>query len=376
MPGYNHVALPTISAEASMHCAYCTAPSKTFNLAGMHLSNIFIENPEVRGKLMMGKVMTMSMAQVAVSYEACRLAYDKAGPWLDALIDVVDGNAKYVEAFLAEHIPEAKVYPLEGTYLLWVDFRGLGMTHKELEKMNLAADLYLDEGPMFGRSGRGFERFNLAMPRSAVEAAMKRLLAGWNAVKADWEANGKPEHITLEAGMQMPDFTYNTPFARDLSFKTETAGKPTVLLFHRYYSCGLCSMALHQLKASYDVLTNAGVQAKVVMQSTPESIYEDLKGENPFPFDIICDPDRKLYERLNVFSADFIFDLAGDNFQAMIPMLGQAMSGGGGNQQPTEGEKNQLPAWFAIDAEGKILYAHYGNSLFDVPEAEEMVSKF
>lgn len=375
MPGYNHVALPTVSPEASAHCAYCTAPSKTFNLAGMHLSNIFIENPEIRGKLMLGKVMTMNMSQVAISYEACRLAYDKAGPWLDALIDVVDGNAKYVEAFLAEHIPEAKVYPLEGTYLLWVDFRGLGMTHKELEKMNLAADLYLDEGSMFGRCGRGFERFNLAMPRSAVEAAMKRLLAAWNAVKADWEANGKPEHITLEAGMEMPDFTYDTPFAKGLSFKAETAGKPTVLLFHRYYTCGMCSMALHQLKASYDVLTNAGVQAKVVMQSTPESIYEDVNGQNPFPFDIICDPDRKLYEKFNVFTADTIFDLPGDNFQAMIPMMGQVMSGGG-DQQPTEGEQNQLPAWFTVNAEGKILYAHYGNGLFDVPEAEEMVSKF
>ncbi len=373
MPGCTHVALPTISAEASKHCAYLTAPSKTFNLAGMQLSNIFIEDAAIRGKMMIGKLMGMSLSQVAISYEACRLAYDKAEPWLDALIDVVDGNAKYVERFLQENIPEAKVYPLEGTYLLWVDFRGLGMTHKELEKMNLKADLYLDEGGMFGRAGRGFERFNLAMPRSALEKAMERLLKGWNEVKADWAANGKPEHITLEAGMEMPDFTYDTPFAKGLSFKAETAGKPTVLLFHRYYSCGLCSMALHQLAGEYETVTAAGAQVKVVMQSTPESIYEAMGGQNTLPFDIICDPDRVLYERFNVFTADTMFDLPGDNIQAILPMIGSMFSGGEQNSAPTEGAQDQLPSWFAIGADGKLCHVHYGESLFDVPSAKEMV---
>lgn len=375
MPGCKHTALPTVSAKASLHCAYCTAPSKTFNLAGMQLSNIFIADPQIRGKMMIGKLMGMSLSQVAISYEACRVAYDKAGPWLDALIDVIDGNAKYVEAFLAEHIPEARVYPLEGTYLLWVDFRGLGLTHKELEKMNLSADLYLDEGPMFGKAGRGFERFNLALPRSALEKAMERLLKAWTAIKADWAEHGKPEHITLEAGMEMPDFTYDTPFASNLSFKNETAGKPTVLLFHRYYTCVLCAAALQELTAAYETITAAGAQVKVVMQSTPESVNASMGGENAFPFDIICDPNRELYERFNVFTADTMFDLPGDNIQAILPMIGSMFSGDGASQ-PTEGAQDQVPSWFAIDGEGKILHAHYGSSLFDVPSAEEMVSRF
>lgn len=375
MPGYTHTALPTVCPEAANQIAYCTAPSKTFNLAGMQLSNIFIANPEVRGKMMLGKLMTMSMSQVAISYEACRVAYDKAGPWLDALIDVIDGNAKYMEAFLAEHIPEARVYPLEGTYLLWVDFRELGLTHKELEKMNLGADLYLDEGSMFGRAGRGFERFNLALPRSALEKAMERLLSAWNGIQADWAKNGKPEHITLEAGMEMPEFTYDTPFASNLSFKGETAGKPTVLLFHRYFSCMLCAAALQGLAASYEKIAAAGLQVKVVMQSSPESVNAAMGGVNAFPFDIICDPDRVLYERFNVFTADTIFDLPGDNIQAVLPMVG-SMFGSDGAPAPTEGAQDQLPAWFAIDTDGKIVHAHYGENLFDVPSAEAMLSIF
>ncbi len=371
MPGYQHIALPTVSPEAGMHCAYCTAPSKTFNLAGMQLSNIFVENPEIRGKLTITKLLGMSLHQVAISYEACRLAYEKAGPWLDALIDVVNGNANYIKDFLAAHIPQARVYPLEGTYLLWVDFRGLGLTHKELEKMNLGADLYLDEGGMFGKAGRGFERFNLAMPKSAVVAAMDRLLKAWQAV----QATQRPEHITLEAGMALPDFTYDTPFAKGLSFRKETAGKNTVLLFHRYYSCMLCAGALQQLAASYEMLSARGVQVKVVMQSQPETVHAAMGGENPFPFDIICDPERKLYDRFNVFTADTMFDLLPENILELLPMADKLMSGGMGGAE-AEGAQDQLPAWFAVDGDGKILHAHYGTSLFDVPGAEEMLSKF
>ena len=135
----------------------------------------FIPNKEIREKLQAEKMRTMSMSQVCLSYEACRLAYEHCEPWLEELLQVIEGNARYVQEFLAAHIPGARVYPLEGTYLLWVDLRCLGLSHEELEKMNLAADLYLDEGYIFGDQGKGFERINLALPRSALEKAMERL---------------------------------------------------------------------------------------------------------------------------------------------------------------------------------------------------------
>ncbi len=372
MPGYRHTALPTVSPEASRICAYCTAPSKTFNLAGMQLSNIFIEDPAVRGKLALAKLMGMFLSQVAISYEACRLAYDKGEPWLEELVRVVDGNAKYVEAFLAEHFPQVRCYPLEGTYLLWADFRGLGLHHKDLERLMLSAKLFLDEGPMFGRDGRGFERFNLALPRSAVESAMARLLKTWQALQADWAANGRPERLTLEAGMEMPDFTYDTPFASGLHFASECGGKPTVLLFHRYYSCSICGAALGRLAAEYDAVTAVGGQVKVVLQSTPESVRQAMGGENKYPFEIICDPERKLYERFSVFPADTMFDLAGDDFQSILPVAVSMFSGPQKDAPPPEGMQDQLPAWFAVDGAGVIRHAHYGETLFDVPDAAAM----
>ena len=372
MPGYEHIALPTISPEASMHCAYCTAPSKTFNLAGYQLSNIFIENPVVRGKLAMAKLMTLSLHQVSVSYEACRVAYNEAGPWLDDLINVVAGNAKYMEQFLAENIPEAKVYPLEGTYLLWVDFNGLGLTHKELEKMNLRADLYLDEGTMFGTAGRGFERFNLALPRSALEKAMERLLKAWNEIKADWDTNGKPEHIDLEPGMTMPEFIYDSVLAENVSFTEEISGKATLLLFHRYISCTLCDMAMKGLAAQYDAISAAGIQIKVVMQSKPERVLQSMGGEYQLPFEIICDPHRKLYDRFNIYTADSMLDMLGDDLQKAAPML-MGMMSGNGSQEPPEGSQDQLPVWIAIGADGLIRDVYRCTSLFDMPDIQKLM---
>ena len=175
MPGYTHTPLPTVSPEASRICAYCTAPSKTFNLAGMQLSNIFIADEAVREKLLEAKRGIMPMSQTSVSYEACRLAYDRAEGWLEALLQVIAGNARYVKEFLAERIPQARCYPLEGTYLLWVDFRGLGLSREELEALMLRAKLFLDDGSIFGEAGTGFQRIALALPRPALEAAMERL---------------------------------------------------------------------------------------------------------------------------------------------------------------------------------------------------------
>lgn len=366
MPGFHHTALPTVSPSASKICAYCTAPSKTFNLAGMQLSNIFIEDETVRSKLFMTKVMEMCISQVAVSYEACRLAYTAGEAWLAELIRTVNDNACYVKDFLASHIPEAKCCPLEGTYLLWVDFSALGLTSGELHQLMLDARLYLDDGPMFGKEGRGFQRFNLALPRSALESAMARLDTAWAAARAKRAAEGTPERIVLSAGMQMPDFTYDTPAARGLRFSEETRGKVTLLLFHRYASCLLCTQTLGELARQAPALAAAGVGIKVVLQSSPEAVC----GAD-YPFEVICDPQRRLYDRFSVFPADTIFALPGNHLHEMLPAAADMFLSSGA-QQP-EGDPLQLPACFVIGGNGTVLYAHYSEDLFDLPDPKDLL---
>ncbi len=110
----------------------------------------------------------------------------------------------------------------------------------------------------------------------------------------------------------------------------------------------------------------------MVLQSTPESVRQAMGGENKYPFEIICDPERKLYERFSVFPADTMFDLAGDDFQSILPVAVSMFSGPQKDAPPPEGMQDQLPAWFAVDGAGVIRHAHYGETLFDMPDAAAM----
>lgn len=180
MPGYKHVSLGTFEEKYLENCAICTAPSKTFNLAGLQTANIFISNKDIRERVSKEKGFgTLN----AVGYKACELAYNCCEDWLEQAIEVIDGNRKYIEEFMARNIPRVKVFKMQATYLMWLDFNALGMDYKELEKfMQYKAQLFLDEGYIFGKGGYGFERINIACPKWVIEGAMERLLKAVNSL--------------------------------------------------------------------------------------------------------------------------------------------------------------------------------------------------
>jgi bifunctional pyridoxal-dependent enzyme with beta-cystathionase and maltose regulon repressor activities len=107
--------------------------------------------------------------------KACELAYTKGAAWLEVLLAKIAENAKVVTDILRP--TRVKVTPLEGTYLLWIDCRPLGLSPRELEKRMIANDVFSDEGYIFGTSGVGFERLNLACPTRYVRAAAERMAA-------------------------------------------------------------------------------------------------------------------------------------------------------------------------------------------------------
>ncbi len=173
MPGFEHVSMGTFEEKYLNNCAICTAPSKTFNLAGLQTSNIFIPNEEYRNK------MTAARGYFSLNifgYKACELAYDECEEWLDELLLFLDENRKFVEEFVAEKMPEVKVHRLQGTYLMWLDFRAWGMNEKELEDFMVhKAEAIFDEGYVFGEGGKGFERINIACPKRVLEATLERI---------------------------------------------------------------------------------------------------------------------------------------------------------------------------------------------------------
>ena len=111
-----------------------------------------------------------------MSYKACEICYTQCSAWLDEFLAVIDSNQRLVQRFFQTRHPEIKASLIEGTYLQWLDFRALGMEYKALEQfMTHTAQVFLDEGYIFGEEGRGFERINLAAPASVLTEALERL---------------------------------------------------------------------------------------------------------------------------------------------------------------------------------------------------------
>lgn len=175
-PGHKHTVLATLSEEIAQNNIFCTAPSKTFNLGGVQVSNIIIPNPKLRERY---NEYHKSMGMLALNmfaYKVGELVYNTCGDWFEELMQVLDTNRKLVEQYIATYLPQIKVIPLEGTYLQWLDCRALGMSGKELETfMQEKAELFFDEGYIFGEEGDGFERWNLACPTKYIQEGLERL---------------------------------------------------------------------------------------------------------------------------------------------------------------------------------------------------------
>jgi cystathionine beta-lyase len=151
--------------------------TKTFNLAGLGGSLAVVADPELRRQFRTAKEALWTSAANACSVAAAEAAWRHGAPWLERVLAYVAGNYRFARDFLAVNLPACKVFPLEGTYLAWLDFRALGFSDAELKRRILhAAHVWLDEGPMFGSGGQGFQRLNLACPRAILREALRRLV--------------------------------------------------------------------------------------------------------------------------------------------------------------------------------------------------------
>lgn len=174
-PGVKHHVFADLSPEFAQTTITCTAPSKSFNLAGMSASNLMISNPKIRKRY----VDEGNHGLNILGFKACELAYRHCDQWLDQCVERIYQNADYIETYFQENLPMIKPVHLEGTYLQWVDFRALPLNANELEKfMAEKCDIYTDSGYLFGASGAGFERFNIACPLSVIQETLDRLLNG------------------------------------------------------------------------------------------------------------------------------------------------------------------------------------------------------
>lgn len=171
-----HQVFADLSEDAKNRTITCTAPSKTFNLAGLQVSNIWIANPKLREKFKK-QIAAAGYSQLnTLGLTACEAAYRYGGEWHAELLGYLKSNLNFLREFLQTRLPEVKLIESEGTYLVWLDFGSLGLTEEQREELlTKKAGIWLDSGAIFGAAGEGFERINIACPRSILKDALERI---------------------------------------------------------------------------------------------------------------------------------------------------------------------------------------------------------
>jgi cystathionine beta-lyase len=171
-----HLIFNSLDPKLSEISILATAPSKTFNLAGLMISHVFIPNRELKA-LFSKQIDKTGLSQLSVmGLAAAKAAYSYGENWLNELKSYLLGNLSFAEDFIQKILPGVSLCPVEGTYLLWLDFHKTGKTNEEIQKLIIhKAKLWLDEGLIFGEAGRLFQRINMAAPRSILQDALERL---------------------------------------------------------------------------------------------------------------------------------------------------------------------------------------------------------
>lgn len=171
-----HTVFASIKKEYADISVTCTSPSKTFNLASMLISNIFIPNEKLRQRFQ-HEVNAAGISQLSVlGLVATQAAYEHGDEWYEKMMAYVKSNIDYARNYVEEYLPGVKMINGEGTYLVWLDFRGTGIETEELDRRIIYdAKLWLDSGKIFGKTGEGFQRINVAAPRKTITECFERI---------------------------------------------------------------------------------------------------------------------------------------------------------------------------------------------------------
>lgn len=179
--GYKHTMFASIREEFALNSITCTAPSKTFNLAGMQASNIIIPNPLLRERFRRTLEKNAIGGQNPFSIVALEAAYNEGEDWLNQLLAYLEGNIEFINEYLKKHLSKAKLIKPQGTYLGWLDCRGYETDGKKLESVVYGkGKAALDGGTWFGNGGDGFIRLNFACPKILLKEGLERIAKAIN----------------------------------------------------------------------------------------------------------------------------------------------------------------------------------------------------
>jgi len=160
-------------AKSTDHIITCTAINKTFNVAGLHCTNVIISNSEVRKNF--SDTMGMQLPS-PFTIAALIAVYNEGEEWLEQLTEYLDDTMTYLKNYLAEKLPTVKVRIPEGTYVMWMDFSGYGLPVQEVhDRIYNKANVLLEDGHLFGIEGEDFQRICIPSPRPLIKEALERI---------------------------------------------------------------------------------------------------------------------------------------------------------------------------------------------------------
>ncbi|MFV0520627.1 MAG: MalY/PatB family protein [Lachnospirales bacterium] len=172
----NHTIFLSIDEKFNEAAIVLTAPSKTFNIAGLQISNIFIPNSTLRENFKKEMAKTGYSQLNNIGLVAAKACYEYGDAWLNELKIYLEKNVQFLKAFLLEKLPKIKLVEPEGTYLIWLDFSELNLSDEKINELIIyEANLWLDNGTMFGKEGEHFQRINIACPTSFLEKGLNNL---------------------------------------------------------------------------------------------------------------------------------------------------------------------------------------------------------
>ena len=175
-PGHPHAIFLEANPQLAGQAIVCTAPSKTFNLAGLQASNIWIPDSGVRERFRRSMRRSGYSELNTLGLVACQAAYQHGGEWLEACKAYMRDNFTFLREYLAAHIPQIRPVEPEGTYFAWLDCSGLGLSGQDLDRLIIhGAKLWLDAGHIFGGDAGQFQRVVLACPRATLQLALECL---------------------------------------------------------------------------------------------------------------------------------------------------------------------------------------------------------
>jgi cystathionine beta-lyase len=176
MKGHHHQAVSAISEKIKNNTITHYAPSKTFNMAGIQTAYVIIPNPIIRKQIEHGMNANRIYNLNFFGDAALEAAYNESGNYVQIMCDYVNGNMDYMKKYIDEKLPMLKMEKPEATYMVWIDFKGTGLSTEEIEKFIVEkAHIGVDMGSWFGQGGAGYLRFNVACPRSILVRAMEQL---------------------------------------------------------------------------------------------------------------------------------------------------------------------------------------------------------